>query len=340
MVTFGGLTRTFQVTKNPLPAISLMLGSGKHKTVTFKNGFKFQLTWQQFRTLRDNYSLINKFAISQVKDDLFKIENNESKVTCNCSLIPVVCGLMQKYTVTQEDDNSFKVSGDNFEIVGDSAMLLVVQEQETGEYIFDYRGKVVLDVGGYQGESAVFFARQGASKVIVYEPVLANHKFIRKNISLNLINAEIHEEGISDKDGTQTISYCDVNTSFGLPCKGEHRMEIKVRNVANVLDQSGADVAKIDCEGAEESLTGVPAEILRKTKTYIIEVHTPQIRKLVLEKFKASGFKLTKETPKTPLISVVTLDRIDNLGKSNDLLHQPAVLTTNKSREKAEAAHG
>jgi FkbM family methyltransferase len=308
MATLKGLLYSLKVTRNPIPVLSLMYKDGR-KTVTFKNGFKFQLDWQQFRRFRDNYQLISKYEITQLENDLFKVKKDKSEITCPSRLISLICDLLQKYAIEQPALNSFKVKGNNFVIVGDSAMLGVIQEQDTGEYDYDYRGKTVLDVGGYQGESAVFFSRLGAKKVIIYEPVLANQRFIKENVSLNHVNAEIHEEGIGDHDGTVNVSYDEADTSFGLPSKSEHVMEIKVRNIATVMEESDADIAKFDCEGAEETLTHVPRETLRKIPFYIIEVHTPELNRLVVEKFKSAGFKLTKQIAKTPNISVIALEK-------------------------------
>jgi len=308
MVTFGGLMRTIKITRNPYTALSLKFSYGR-KSITFRNGFKFQLVWSQFRTLRDHYSLIREYTIEQVEDDLFKIKNKKSEVTCCSQLMPIVCDLMQHYTIQQMENDLFKIKNEKLELIGSSAMLGCIQEQETGEYDCDCRGKVVLDVGGYQGETAVFFSGIGAKKVIIYEPVSAHHSLIRKNVSLNHVNAEIHEEGIGEKNGTITVGYKETDTGFGPACEGQHSMKIKVKNVADVIAESRADVAKFDCEGAEESLVRVPARILVGIESYIVEVHSPEIRKAVIGKFEASGFKLVRETVKTRQISVIMLKR-------------------------------
>ena len=74
-------------------------------------------------------------------------------------------------------------------------MLVCIQEQMTGEYECDCRGKVVLDVGGFEGESAVYFWQKGAKKIIVYEPLVEHVEYIDRNVKLNRIDAEIHPSG-------------------------------------------------------------------------------------------------------------------------------------------------
>ena len=138
--------------------------------------------------------------------------------------------------------------------------------------------KVVLDVGGLEGETAVLFSAMGAKKVIIYEPVVIHHEFIKRNVLLNDIEAELHEEGIGNADGIQTIHYGSPDGSFGTLSKGQNVMQIKIRNVTDVITESQADVAKFDCEGAELSILQVPREILRKIDFYIIEVNSQNIR--------------------------------------------------------------
>jgi FkbM family methyltransferase len=227
---------------------------------------------------------------------------------------------MKKYAVKQVEDNLFEMQGEGVKLIGSLFMLLSVRELEGGMYDCDCSGKVVLDVGGFQGESAVFFSKMGAKKVIIYEPVIAHHRLITKNVSLNHVNAEIHDEGIGNRDGTQIISYEETDTAFGLLGKGQHKMEIKIRDVAEIIDKSGANVAKFDCEGAEESLINVPSEILRRIELYIIEVHTPEIRRAIIEKFKASNFSLEKETVMSTQLSVTFFKQNFDIKLSEDSL--------------------
>jgi FkbM family methyltransferase len=268
MLTLAGVIRTFLTTRAFFNILPMKL-SRKRLPITFRNGLTYQLTWSEFRMLRDNYSLMQKYAIKQVEDNLFEIQDK------------------------------------GFKFIGSLSMLSVLEELKGGMYDCDCSDKVVLDIGGFQGESAVFFSKMGAKKVIIYEPVIAHHRLIKKNVSLNHVNAEIHGEGIGNRDGTQIISYEVTNLVFGPLSKGQHTMEIKVRNIAEVIEKSGANVAKIDCEGAEKSLIDVPREILRRIELYIIEVHTPKIRKAIIEKFRVSDFSLEKEMVLNASVSVM-----------------------------------
>ena len=294
MVTLVGLARTLRTTRRP-HVVLLMRFSAKRKLVTFSNGFKFRLIWSQFRTLRDSYSVMQGYSVEQVENDLFKVKSGEFELVASLPIVCVIAELRQEYEVEQVEKSLFKIKCNRFELLGTSEILDFIREMQLGEYDCDCRGKVVLDVGGFQGESAVFFSANGAKKVIVYEPILAHHAFIKKNVSLNRVNAEIHEAGIGAVDGR-----------LDSPADGD----IKIRNVASVISESGASVAKIDCEGAEESFIHVPSEILRKIELYMIEVHTPEIKKALIKKFRASGFCLEKDRVKNKQLSVIFFRRI------------------------------
>lgn len=272
MITLTGLIRTLATTKGAHNVLTMKF-SNKRKAVTFQNGSTFHLTWSEFRILRDNYKL------------------------------------MEKYVFTQSEDNLFEMRGEDFALAGSLFALVTFEEINEGMYNYDFTDKVVLDVGGFQGESAVFFSKMGAKKVIIYEPVIAHHKLIKKNITLNHIDSEIHDEGIGNRNGTQTIRYEKIDTTLGLFDNGQYKIEIKIKDVANVIEESGADMAKFDCEGAEKSLIHVPSAILRRIELYIIETHSPEIRRAIIDKFEASNFSIEKETQMGTQLSVIFFKR-------------------------------
>jgi FkbM family methyltransferase len=159
-----------------------------------------------------------------------------------------------------------------------------------GFYDCDYKGKSVLDIGGFYGETAVFFVNQGAKRVIIYEPLKMHYKIIRKNMALNAVNLEFHEEGIGAKNGQLCINYDVAGLGFGLINKGENTLTIDTKSATNIISQSQADIAKIDCEGAEINLLYVPRDILRLIEFYIIETHTKTIQEAITKKFLEAGF--------------------------------------------------
>ena len=303
MAKISVVWKTFTVTRNPLISFSLKR-SNSRKSVSFRNGSTYCLTWPQFRVFRDNYQFLTKYTVTQVGDDLFKITDEKSEVVCSAALLPMLFDLMQDFAIHQENE-LYRLKNEKQELVGTEAMLVCIQELRTGEYECDCKGKVVLDVGGFEGESAVYFWGKGAKKIVIYEPVPAHIEAIRKNVALNHINAEVHPSGIGNQDGTQTIHFNQTDPGFGILSKGEKTTEIQVSDVSRVIAESGAQIGKFDCEGAEESLAGVPVDILQKIPYYIIEVHSLKIKEAILKKFLDAGFSLEKEIPKPGEFSVL-----------------------------------
>jgi FkbM family methyltransferase len=248
------------ILKNPFAILSLKLRK-KPSKVTFSNGTVFQITWPQFRSLRDSYELVKKYRLQQISDEIFKITIN------------------------------------SYQLIGSQTLMHTMEEMGSGVYEYNYQDKVVLDIGGFEGDSAVFFWSKGAKKIVIYEPVLEHHPYIHENIRLNNINAEVHAKGIGTKDDEIVVTYDKADNCFGLKTKkttNKNKMKIKIKNVTHAIVESGADIAKIDCEGAEIALITVSNEILRKLEYIIIEVHTTQIRQQLIEKFKSAGFTMDR----------------------------------------------
>lgn len=138
-------------------------------------------------------------------------------------------------------------------------------------HVFDFRGKRVLDVGGYCGETACLFRKWGASWVEVYEPYEELFKYVKINLVLNRVSGIAHPlivDGGSDnlKDPR------------------------KLRSWEDLLRVGEFDVAKVDCEGCEEGLTRVDDALLRRVPLWVIECHSASTFKKVAQKFHDAGF--------------------------------------------------
>ncbi|MEM3081328.1 MAG: hypothetical protein QXH35_06490, partial [Nitrososphaerota archaeon] len=89
--------------------------------------------------------------------------------------------------------------------------------------VFDVRGKRVLDVGGYLGETAYLFHKWGAAHVTVYEPDPTLGKFVELNLRINRVNGGFHALFVDACCSSKSV---DWNT---------------------VLSEK-FDIAKVDCE--------------------------------------------------------------------------------------------
>jgi hypothetical protein len=162
-VSFKTIISTVKTARNFWVTLSLRR-SGAEKTIIFRNGYKHELNWDEYRIIRD---ILPKGYSVEAYGDMLCFKKN------------------------------------NMKIVGPLPIIDVLLEDNGVLYLTDYQDKVVLDVGGFIDDTAVLFATLGAKKVIIYEPVVAHHEIIKINLSLNAVNAEIHEEGIGEIDGLQ-----------------------------------------------------------------------------------------------------------------------------------------
>ncbi|MGQ9478514.1 MAG: FkbM family methyltransferase, partial [Thermoproteota archaeon] len=133
-------------------------------------------------------------------------------------------------------------------VAADSINKLYVLCEDLEEiYPIDCRDKIVVDIGGYIGETALFFLHRGASHVHVYEPIFTH--LVELNLRINDVGdrVTVHPYGIWWKGGTLGIK--EEGTGSGLRCGDK---EIYVIPLEEALKQ--ADIVKIDCEGCEYSL--------------------------------------------------------------------------------------
>lgn len=320
---FARLASAIITTSNFWDALFIKV-SHRKKRIAFRNGIKLDLNWTDYCKITDwlRYLCGKAFTIEKA-DSLYRIKGENPRfrfyaVSLRAALAfsELISELASKgwvvkqlddrlfsikrnnlnFVINQFNDNLFSIESDKVKIIGPLDVLTVyLCECQTGIYDCDCANKVVLDVGGFYGETAVLFSNQGAKKVIVYEPVPAHHDLIRRNIMLNSVNAEVHAQGIGNKDGDQIIHYESMDLSFGILRTGKNEMHIKVRNVADVIKESSAEIAKFDCEGAEISLLSAPNDVLTKVDFYIIETHGLRIRNAIMHKFINAGFKLVRE---------------------------------------------
>ncbi len=155
--------------------------------------------------------------------------------------------------------------------------------------IFNYKNKNVLDVGAYIGDTLLFFLKNGAKHISCYEPIKENFNIIKENFKEEIkkrkekINLFVDKNSIGKKD-------------FGHEkTKGKTKIELKGISWKKILSSEKFDIAKVDCEGAEIYLKNVSAEELRQIPLWVIEMHTREIEKILLKKFKSCNFSAIKK---------------------------------------------
>lgn len=173
-------------------------------------------------------------------------------------------------------------------------------------YDYDWKDKNVLDVGGFIGDSALFFLENGAKHVVIYEPLQINVDAMRFNLASLQEKITIHQKAATEKNGPFILSSDDAigSPGFGLK-KGTNEILCEGIALKNILQQDSIDVAKIDCEGAEQFLIDISSDLIGTIPYWIIETHSLDLTKQIKEKFSHSGFSLNKEYSCTETIAIL-----------------------------------
>lgn len=164
--------------------------------------------------------------------------------------------------------------------------------------VIDVEGKCVYDIGGFFGETALYFSViAGAEKVFVFEPIVENCAIIRRNVDLNSArNISCTEKGLSDSKGSITISSGRPpgSSAFGAP-GSKYSVEISVIPWDDLLSEAvenSAYLIKSDCEGAEKFLVGADKKLISSIENFIIEIHNSTIEANLDQLFSEIGYEI------------------------------------------------
>ena len=156
--------------------------------------------------------------------------------------------------------------------------------------IFDYgiydelnvNGKIVVDIGAYVGDSAIYFASKGARKVIAVEPHPGAYVEMVETIKLNNLEQFIIpiNAGLASKPGKICITDVDISaTAHALHSKNESSCKITVPAITldDLLKRFAVDaesVLKMDCESCEFDVIINDYQHVKLFKELIVEYHS------------------------------------------------------------------
>ncbi len=174
---------------------------------------------------------------------------------------------------------------------------------EYGKYLPDIKDKIVLDIGGYIGDTAVYFSNLGASMVYVYEPHPALYHMLVKNIELNnLKNVKTVNYGASNENSIISTKednvYSGPTGTFGLNLSKERegkKVEIRTISFKEIIESIGEiDFMKMDCEGCEfQALLSCDRLHLKRIKKMVVEYHSNPER--IITHLGKNGFSVKVE---------------------------------------------
>lgn len=177
----------------------------------------------------------------------------------------------------------------------DYNLLVVLLEplEEMYGYI-NVDGAIVIDIGAYLGETALFFVKKGARRVYAFEPVKTFYEYLVKNNARNNVKDKIIplDYGAWFRDTILKVSFLGASTGHWIDYS-HPSVEFEVRDLKNILEiiysrEGVIDLVKMDCEGCEYSLLTLNEEYIRLCRQYIIEIHGCET--LLIDKMTQAGY--------------------------------------------------
>jgi len=233
------------------------------------------------------------FVSIPFKKNIEIILKNKEKISIKRNHFPLYVELFQKgfyYEKGYYIKNNIKYK------MSDQFILLEDFDKNYG--IQNLQNKNVLDIGGLNGETALFFVTEKKVKTIfVYEPVKENFELVLKNIKINNFEKNIlpYQKGVSNKNGFEIIQSDGKpgTGGFGMP-GNKYSIKIPVESWDTILERHNKDniyLAKVDCEGGERYLVEANKELIKTISNWVIETHSAEIEKNIIGLFESLGYK-------------------------------------------------
>jgi FkbM family methyltransferase len=146
---------------------------------------------------------------------------------------------------------------------------------------------VILDIGGYIGDFAVFAAKHLGSRVIVYEPTEENLELLEENVLRNNLQnlIEFHSCALAAVEGSMglwiqksTAGEIHVSsTTYGTHYTAPVRRIVQSTTLPGILERHGltsVDLLKIDIEGGEyDVFESAPDHVFAGIHNIVFEYH-------------------------------------------------------------------
>ena len=162
----------------------------------------------------------------------------------------------------------------------------------------DVKGKSVIDIGANIGDTPIYFALNGAERVIALEPYPFSYKLARENIEANglgntiiLLNSAYGMGGyIQLKDEQSADRTRDIHLDEEASSNAVIIDRKSLRDLINTY-RLESTVLKVDCEGCEYNLLEEDDHVFEKIEAVQIEYHYGY--ESLADKLRRLGFEVT-----------------------------------------------
>ncbi|MDE1870090.1 MAG: FkbM family methyltransferase [Candidatus Micrarchaeota archaeon] len=164
----------------------------------------------------------------------------------------------------------------------------------------DVKGKEVVDIGAYVGDTAIFFLLNGAKHVYGIEPYPYFYEVGRKNVAINGMGSKITmvNAGVASKGGKVMIDTQSREFSGKSFKRKGNEKAIEMISLEGIVRKYGLrDAAlKIDCEGHEyDIMIKAKNAVLRRFSEIEIEYHYGYLN--LEKKLIGAGFSVEHHKP-------------------------------------------
>lgn len=159
---------------------------------------------------------------------------------------------------------------------------IILRKIYNPKYLNIGNNDIVVDIGANVGIFSIFASSFTKNKILAYEPLLLNIKYLKRNIKINnLQNISVFEEAISNKNG-ETYLYITESSAgnllFNRNIEGKLFKKTVVRTstlerIFQVNKLSKIDFLKLDCEGSEGDILSSSVKLLKYIKKMALEYH-------------------------------------------------------------------
>ena len=274
----------------------------RYRTV-YKNWFSVLM----HMTLIGNRNIIK----AKLRNGNVKLMNAKTISYTSLGFTNVICDESDKSVKFEYRGKTLKFFTEN----NNGALDWVFSKESYNE--LNVRDKVVIDIGANIGDSSIYFALNGAKKVIAFEPFLNSFDLLVKNIDVNDLKDKIIPVN-AGVGGNRTIvkieSNKDGDASSEIRVDRTGDIELQIFDLQTLLETFNINEAimKINCEGCEyDTFLNASCESLRKFEFVHIEYHYGKDN--LLQKLEKCGFKFSSTTPKK-VIDKQRQNPVMNLG--------------------------
>jgi FkbM family methyltransferase len=206
--------------------------------------------------------------------------------------------------------NAGPAKGTRFEISlpADKAIWAGTYELQFAQAIAKHTtvGVVCYDIGGFRGYMSAVMAVRGASRVVVFEPLPANHQAMNRLRAINPdFPIEVVAAAVGDADGVARFKVMPDSSmgklaisKFQSIAESEKEIEVRICQLDSLVERNeipAPGLIKVDVEGAEfVVLQGARRTLAAHRPILFMEIHSRQLEEQCTQMLSALNYNVVR----------------------------------------------